>query len=307
MKKIRIAVIGKGRWGKRIIATLQKLPGCTVSYIVSHDYKKLLTKKDIDAVIVATPTETHARIALQFVQKSIPTFIEKPMARSVKDAMRLLQTARKNKTIVFVGHTQLYNPAYRTTKKLLKTLGSIHSIVTEGGNNSHTKNASVLWEWGPHEIYMALDLLESEPLHVQAWSIGQPHALKQKTACMRLVFKNAVVLTVNSWEFGEKQRRVVINGANGSVVFDDTKEKKVILYTHQKTYGQFKISYPQYATTPPLTLELKTFLSAVRKKTLPKTDAESGLSVVRILESAEKSIKKNGSPVSHQPFMLSKI
>ena len=293
MKGTRVAVIGKGRWGKRIAATLQPLPECAVSYIVSRDYKKLLKKKDIDAVIVATPSKTHATIALPFIQKNIPTFIEKPLATSMKNALRLLRATRKNKTIVFVGHTQLYNPAYQTTKRLLKTLGNIHSVTTEGGNHSPEKDVSVLWEWGPHEVYVALDLFGSKPRHVQAWSIQ-----KDKTVCMRLAFKHTTIFTMNSWEFGEKRRRVVINGARGSIVFDDIQDKKVTLYRNSKTSGKLKISYPSYAKALPLTLELKAFLHSVRTKTQPKTGIQNGLDVVHILESAEKSILNNGSPVS---------
>ncbi|MDZ4226177.1 MAG: Gfo/Idh/MocA family oxidoreductase, partial [Patescibacteria group bacterium] len=77
-KPVRLAVIGRGRWGKNIIKTLEAMPGCVVAYAVARNYTELLKKNDIDGVVVATPSSTHAKVALPFIQKGLSTFIEKP-------------------------------------------------------------------------------------------------------------------------------------------------------------------------------------------------------------------------------------
>jgi len=72
-KPTKLAFIGAGRWGKNIVRTLKTLPECTLLYRETRNYPVLLEKKSIDAVIVATPASTHARIALPFIKKGIPS------------------------------------------------------------------------------------------------------------------------------------------------------------------------------------------------------------------------------------------
>src|SRR3989344_3759149 len=111
-QKVRVAVIGAGQWGTRIIKTLETLPDCEVVYVEARNYENLINKSDIDAVLVATPGSTHYRVALPFVKKGLPVFIEKPMTTSFKDAHILKQAAKKSGSLIFVGHIHLYNPAF---------------------------------------------------------------------------------------------------------------------------------------------------------------------------------------------------
>lgn len=96
-EKLNLAVIGTGRWGKNIIKTLELFSWCSVAYTANHNYHTLLKKEDIDAVLIATPAETHMRVALPFIQKRVPVFIEKPFTTNLKDAKRLARASQKAK------------------------------------------------------------------------------------------------------------------------------------------------------------------------------------------------------------------
>ena len=83
MKTVRLAQIGLGAWGKNIEKTLRALSGCELAYTATEDWRELLDKKDIDGAVIATPPATHAEIAIAFLQRGVPVFIEKPDRKSV--------------------------------------------------------------------------------------------------------------------------------------------------------------------------------------------------------------------------------
>ncbi len=308
-RPIRVAVIGTGQWGKNILNTLDKLPECTVVYTRTRDHKDLLAKNDIDAVVIATPGSTHAEVALPFIQKGIPIFIEKPLTTALKDARRLVIASAKNDTLVFVGHIHLYSPAYLVAKEAVKNIGKIKVIIGEGvSNGPFREDISAMWDWAPHDIAMTLDMTRTMPTSVQAWgiSVTEPRTIHQDITYTKLNFTSGLVAIISSSRLSsEKRRKMTIIGTRSSVVYDDTVEKKVTLYKGNGAIitkdlvsaNQTIISYPTYPTDLALTEEMKAFLSMVRTKKKPKTDLQSGLNVVAILEAAEKSIKANGKMI----------
>jgi len=295
-KSVRLAVIGRGRWGKNIIKTLEALPECVVAYVVTREYKELLKKSDIDGVIIATPPSTHAEIALPFIERGLPVFIEKPMTTSVVSAKRLLAASKKHGTPVFVGHIHLYNPAYHAAKKAIQKVGRLRMIVGEGANNGPVRNDySAMWDWAPHDLSMMLDMVGKMPTRVQAWGVAKlrPGTKLWDFSQIKLEFPGGVTgIVMSSWLMPQKRKRLNVVGEKGSVVYDDTLgEKKVSVLTGTE------VTYPTYARDMPLTLEMKEFLAATRTGKKPKTDVLQGLAVVVILEAAEKSIAGGGKLV----------
>ncbi|MEK7113931.1 MAG: Gfo/Idh/MocA family oxidoreductase [Patescibacteria group bacterium] len=310
MKKVRLALIGAGRWGKNIIKTLDALPECELAYQATHDWRTLLEKSDIDGVLIATPTSTHAEIALPFIERGLPVFIEKPFTTSLADAKRLQKAAEESGSIIFVGHLHLYNPPYLAIKKLLPTIGRVRWIYAEGANNGpYRDDMSALWDWAPHDIALMLDMLGSLPLRVQAFSalLLRPAAHLDDIAFIKLEFPNrAVGFIFNSWLFPEKRKKVSIIGKKSSIVFDDTAEKKIALYEHMGpevagnavTRNEPSISYPPYGDEKSLALELKAFLRTILEKEKPLSGVAEGLDVVAVLDAAERSISAGGTVIA---------
>lgn len=309
-KSYRVAIIGAGRWGQNIIKTIEKIPGATLAYAETRNYLKLLTKKDIDAVIIATPGSTHAKIALPFIKQGLPVFIEKPMTTSLIDAKRLEAAANKSGSLVFVGHIHLYNPAYKKAKELIKKIGPIRYLYGEGSNNGpYRSDISAMWDWAPHDIAMMLDIIGSKPVSVQAWGISilRPKTKLHDIAYVKIIFSNGTMgLIFNSWLFPEKRKRITVVGEKSSIVFDDTAEQKVTFYKNMGPILKSKkgavevlrkeseIIRSPYAGDAPLTLELKAFFQSIRVKEKPKTGIAEGITVVEVLEAAERSIAQDG-------------
>lgn len=305
-KPLRIAVIGNGRWGKNIIRTLNTLPECVVSYTATRDYVFLFKKNDIDAVVIATPPKTHTAIALKFLVRKIPLFIEKPMTTNLLDAHRIATVSKKMKTPVFVGHIDLYNPAYQAVQATVRKLGVLHLVVSEGASmGPFRSDVSVLWDWAPHGCAMILDAVGEKPTSVQA--LGTTHISLKKTSydtsVIKLIFPSGCIGYIHNSRLSPKKKRsLTIVGSKGTAVYSDTETEKAILTLHPLSKKKAEVpTVPHtvltYEDTPSLTAELRAFLKSVRTRKSPKTDAASGVAVVSILESAEKSIKKGGTRI----------
>lgn len=309
MKKVRLALIGAGRWGKNIIKTLESFHECELAYIETRDYRTLIDKTDIGAVIVATPGATHAEVALPFIKRGLPVFIEKPFTTSLADAERLQKAAEESGAIIFVGHLHLYNPPYIAIKKLLPSIGKVRWIYAEGSNNGpYRDDTSALWDWAPHDVILMLDMLGSMPSRVQAWgaSVLRPGAHLDDIAFIKLEFPNGIAgFIYNSWLSPEKRKKVSIIGEKSSIVFDDIAEKKVALYENMGpevlgnvvTRNEPIISYPTYDDGKSLELELKAFLRTVLEKEKPLSGVAEGLRVVTVLDAAERSISTGGTSI----------
>jgi len=320
---MKLALIGVGRWGNNIRRTLDDIEEAELTHICStdkkelnalprrytkiKDYKELLKTSDLDAVLIATPGSTHARIALPFIEKGIPTYIEKPFTTSLKDAKRLETAAKKNMTITFVGHIHLFNPAYLKTKELTKTIGTIRTIRFAGANNGPFRDdMSALWDWGPHGLSLITDILKTNPTNVQAWGqkILRPKTDLYDTVSANFSFKNNTTGYCHfSWLSPRKKLKLTIIGSKHTLIFDDTKpDRKITLYkdmgptikNKQLIQQQPVISYPKYSQASPLTEELKAFIEAVKTKKQPLTNATHALNNIKTLSAIEKSSGSKG-------------
>ena len=304
MKTVRLAQIGLGAWGKNIEKTLRALPGCTLAYTAAEDWRELLEKKDIDGAVIATPPATHAVIALPFLERGLPVFIEKPMTGSLKDALAIKAAARASGAPVMVGHLHLYSPAYRKTKELARDTGNIQLIVSRGHNKGpYRSDYSAMWDWAPHALSMILDIVGEMPAAVSAWGVSptRPGSNLWDFAQIKLDFAGGMTAFVtSSWLMPTKCKQLTVVGEKKSLVYEDTKlENKISLYEDKE------VSYPGYGVEMPLTEELAAFVRMVAEKPFdsaqgkekPLSGLEEGLNVIRILDAAERSIAAGGATV----------
>lgn len=123
--RIRIAVIGTGGRGQYLMRTLQQIAGDDFQFVAVCDiydvrraqsakiaggaveqyvdYKQVLERKDIDAVIIATPDHWHSQIAVDALNAGKDIYVEKPMVHNPQDGLAIVKAARANKRIVQVG------------------------------------------------------------------------------------------------------------------------------------------------------------------------------------------------------------
>jgi predicted dehydrogenase len=128
----RVGLIGVGRQGRAIIGELQKIPDVTITAVCDTsaarlrtarerapgaepvaDYRAVLEKSDIGAVVVATPTHLHRQIVLDAIQAGKHVYCEAPVAHTVDDARAMATAAGNAKSTVAAGFQGRANPIYR--------------------------------------------------------------------------------------------------------------------------------------------------------------------------------------------------
>ena len=114
---------------------------------------------------------------------------------SIKDAEATLQLAERKKVLVIVDHINLFNPAFRRLKKIADTSGPIDSINSIGGKwGPFRKDTPVLWDWGPHDVAMVLNILERTPVKVEAKQVKRKttHDTFGELLYLKLFFENNI-------------------------------------------------------------------------------------------------------------------
>ena len=253
LAKLRCAVIGVGNMGKnhaRIYSQLGKLIAVAdpsertgkqvaAKYRCSYytDYKVMLKREKIEAVSVVVPTKYHESVALECLNRNIPTLLEKPISDSLKSAKQILEQAEKSKTLLMVGHVERFNPAVVTLKKLIKekkfgTIISLNSIRV-GINPPPTKGSDVSLDLAIHDIDIFNYLLEETPIESKLIKGKIFAANRADHASILLRYNNASGIIQTNWLTPIKIRKLYITGTTGFAELDYINQK-LILYEHSR-------------------------------------------------------------------------
>ena len=337
MKEIKVGVIGCGYWGPNLIRNFnenyqtdlryacdlddQRLERIKVRYpavTVTKNYKDLLRDKDLHVVAIATPVYTHYRFAKEALEAGKHLLIEKPMTSNSKEAGKLVNLAEKKNLMIFVDHTFIYTGAVKKMKEVIssKNLGDIYYFDSVRVNlGLFQPDINVVWDLAPHDISIMDYLIPGKPKSVVA--IGGSHTGKniEDIAYVTVVYSSELMAHFHiNWMSPVKIRRIIIGGSKKMIVFDDLDpSEKIKIYdkgillakTDKKVFYQNIIQYrigdmyaPKIDQTEALKVLIDHVADCIIKKKKPVTDGESGLRVVRILEAADKSLKKGGAKVT---------
>lgn len=331
---LNVAVVGSGDWGKNHVRTFFNLSESYLSYIcdsneavrsdmkrlypkvkVTGDYDEILNDQAVEAIIIASSTKSHFVLAKQALKAKKHVFVEKPLTLKASDAEELVGLAREKDKRLAVGHLLLYHPAVSKLKELIKTgeIGDIYYIYSQRLNlGKIRKDENALWSFGPHDISVALYLLEDNPIEVSA--IGKDYLQNGivDVVFLNIRFKDGKMVNIHlSWLDPHKIRRITVVGSRKMVVFDDVDiaeklkvfDKGVNIATQYGSYEDFltlrfgDILIPRISMSEPLKLECLHFLECIEKGKEPLANGMSGLQVVRVLEAAQKSLDNGGIPV----------
>lgn len=284
--EIALALVGKGRWGQNYIRTVRSLDNCHLpkKNIKTRDYRDLFKNPNIDGVIVATPVSTHFKIAKDFLEKDYNLLIEKPVTKTCQEALALQKIHNAHReVVVMAGHIQLYDPAYLELKRNLEMVGQIQKLSYKGLQSPVRQDASVLEDWGPHPIYLFIDLMAKGPVNISAryTSIDNVH--------LNLEFDNQISGIVDiGWTVPKRKRELSIIGTKGSITLDASFNTKRLFFVETSTNQEKDLDFP--SSQSPLELEILEFVTCIKSGKKPKTPLEQGIQVIRILELAKESL-----------------
>jgi predicted dehydrogenase len=327
-RRLKIGVIGCGYWGPKLLRNFHSLPTTEVTAMAdlnprvlaetqrqfrdvsaTLDHREVLAS-DVDAVVVATPVSTHFALAAEALAMGKHVLVEKPLARSSDEARRLVALAKQHDRILMVGHTFEYNPAVEMLKHIVESgeIGKVHYVTTTRTNlGLFQKDINVLWDLAPHDLSILLYVLGQRPLRVSASGSACVQPGIHDVARMTVDFESGVQAHIHvSWLDPCKVRRVTVVGTRKMVVFDDIEaQEKIKIYDKgvdvpERTtdYGEFHLSYryggitiPRVPLQEPLALECAHFADSILRNQEPRSSGWSGLRVVQVLESADRSLQ----------------
>lgn len=328
----KIGIIGTGYWGKHHLRAFSQseceIVGiCDIdpqkkaladSYGIKFfaDYKKLLRK--VDAISIVTSPATHYSIAKKALKLGKHVLVEKPFVLNTKEAKELIKLAKEHECILMVGHIYLFHPAIIELRKLIvqKDLGKIYYLISERLNLGIIRNdVNSLWNFAPHDLSILLYLLDKKPRAVAAYGRAFLHAGIEDITILNLTYANDTLAhLILSWLHPSKVRQLTLVGSQKMAVFDDVSQEsplkiydkgaepeKVEPQKEWQSFGEFKMKIrfgevvtPSLPVTEPLIAEVGHFLDCIKRGNQPISSGELGLDVLKILEAANKSLKKGG-------------
>ena len=258
----------------------------------------------MDAVYIATPAKTHFQVVSDSLKAGKDVLVEKPMVTSVKEAEELVDLDEKLNRILMVSHTFLYNDAIRKMRSIviIGDLGSIEHVYSRRTNlGPWIMDVDVLWDIGPHDIAILRYLLGEDPESISL--IGASDLKGLPGVCfVNLTFGTGVVGSIHlSWFDFYKTRTVTVVGSKSMVACSDYADREKARLQVQPYYISGRkllkeqLSVAEIDVSRTLENEVTHFLQCIKERQLPLTNCFEGLSVTRILEHGEKSMRNNGA------------
>lgn len=183
MRRVKMAVVGVGHLGQAHARILAGLPHVELVGVVDANRAQadavasrcgtrafsshLELIGQIDAATIVTPTTYHHSIAGEFLSRSIPVLVEKPLALSLKEAGELVDRSRQHHTILQVGHIERFNPAYEELRSRPITPKFIE-MERHGTFTGRSTDIGVVLDLMIHDLDLLLDLVGGPVAEVEA-------------------------------------------------------------------------------------------------------------------------------------------
>ena len=290
MKKL--GIIGIGNWGKNLVRELSKIhciKKCSsngnlknirwlkknypsIQYV--SDSKEIFADKEINAIIIATPINTHYKLVKKALLSKKHVFVEKPISTNLSEAEELIEIAKKNNLLLFVGHIFIFNEIF---KKLIQI-----------SNKENITHLNFLWnKFGTFDEDIFLNLV-SHDLSIILALFGKPKKIKLinkfgviskcdvVTLILELPNKKTCQIHVNRCS-SHKQKHVTIFTQKNIYIWDD-----LSLFKNNKKTNSFKLVFQSKYT--PLEIECKEFVKKLNETNISSEFANIAKDVIQVIQ-----------------------
>lgn len=331
-RMLALGVIGCGQWGPNHVRVFSELERSTVVACAdpvggmldrigrrfphvrtTADYHDLLSDESIDAVVIATPTKTHAKIAGEALNAGKHVLSEKPLCTRSSEACALGSLADATGKVLMVGHVFLFNNGINKLREKIKNgeLGCIHYLDAVRTNLGPVRgDVNALYDLGTHDITIFNYLLDSVPVEVSALGrcISQPNIEDVCFATLRYPDGTLGHIHV-SWMNPRKVRTITVAGDRMMAHWDDVDPSETLrLYDrglaqppNYDSFGEFHcilrnadVHLPAIRRTEPLVNQAQAFLDWIDTGERCGPDAEDARRVALVLEAAMSSMATGG-------------
>ena len=317
-KKIRVAVVGTGEFGRNharvyreladaeLIGVYDQNPQRAAAVAQEFQVPVLQSLEELqgraDAVSVAVPTVAHAQVGCELLELGLDVLVEKPMAVDLGEADALLSAARKTRRILQVGHVERFNPAVRAVEPIVNRplFFEVHRL---GVFTPRSLDVDVIYDLMIHDLDILLALVKEPVTEVKA--VGIPVLTdKVDIAHARLEFAGGAVANVTASRVStERVRKMRFFQQHEYISLDYARRDALRIGVKrpgpQPEFGFEKLNA---ASVEPLHAELEAFIEAVRTRKEPPTNGAAGRAALALASRVMASIQEHAARV--QPEAL---
>jgi UDP-N-acetylglucosamine 3-dehydrogenase len=309
LKKLGVAVIGTGFWGKnhaRVYKELESTDLVAVCDVNPERAKriatqfgvkaytntsKMLKNKRIDAVSICTWSTKLAKEALKSLKMKKHVLVEKPMATNTKQAKKLLEIAEENSVCLTVGFLMRFIPGLKKIKEAIanKKIGDMVCANAKRVSQwpERIGDVGVVKDTAIHDIDIMKYITNEDPVAVYAKTGNMKHTKFEDYAQIMLTYKDGKSAFIESnWLTPYKTRILVVTGSEAIMKLDYITQE---LWIEQ----QKRTVQPKYKFKEPLKLELQHFADCILKNEKPISSGMDGLKALKIAEAALQSSIRN--------------
>lgn len=287
---------------------------------VSKDPLEVIKAKDVDVVAVVTPVFAHYELAKEALLAGKHVFVEKPFTSTSAQARELIDIAAKKGLKIMVDHTFLFTGAVKKIKQVIDSgeLGRLlfyDSVRVNLGLFQHDVN--VIWDLAPHDLSIMDHLIGKRPVAITAHGSVHFDGGYEDIAYICVEFEgNGFIAHFHvNWLSPVKIRKTLISGDKKMLVWDDLDaDEKVKIYDRGVdvksanggkngihdllvSYRTGDVHVPKLEGTEALKAEVEYFVQCLEKNEEPFNNGRAGLQVVRLLETADESVRKGGQRI----------
>lgn len=313
---LRLGLVGAGYWGEKLLRTFRNLDGVRVQAVCDSDPRRwagitdvdtlgssreLAARKDIDAILVATPPSTHYELAREVLAAGKHCWVEKPLAMRAAHAHELVDTARQHRLTLFVDETFLYDPLIATAKEWITAgrLGRIYHLSFERlGMGRIRRDSDVWWNSAPHDLSVLRYLVPAavENVHVDRFVYLQPGIADMVVGTVRMAGGVSAHIYL-SWLSPLKVASIVVVGSQGMLHYEGRFGQRALKFfdytvADPATVADNVVPIPTFqvaetitgGSEEPVALAAEAFVASVRTGSPAPSAGEFSQKVVELLE-----------------------
>jgi predicted dehydrogenase len=338
---IKVAVVGVGRWGVhllrnflehpqvKVVAVVDPNPECLAkverqfdlrknseeNVLLTTEWQKLQQLSELNAVVIVTPAVTHYSLIKDALNWGCHVLSEKPLTINPDYCRELCELAEKQQLILMVDHTYLFHPVVEKGEAVLRS-GAVGDLRYGYATRTHLgpvrQDVDALWDLAIHDIAIFNNWLGELPIVAQAtgkvWLQQETSNPLSDLVQVTLTYPSGFQAFIHlCWLNPDKQRRLVIVGSQGSLIFDEMLTDKPLTLMQGEFERQENRFIPvnqqqkviEIEKGEPLKRVCNSFIESIMQKT-PSSISNGwvGTELVEILTALTQSLKAGGESIS---------
>lgn len=305
---LRLAVVGAGIMGANHARVARHLPGIELVAVVDPDLDRAQAACgntaaiaratveeldiEVDAAVVAVPTQWHVPAACALAQRGVHLLVEKPLAPSIAEAEEIIAAAEGAGVVLAVGHIERFNAAVAELPQLIDE--PLHIEASRIGAYSARVADGVIFDLMIHDLDIVLSLFDDDVEAVEITGVSRAvRSATEDVATAAVRFSNGVTAAFNTSRLGQQKIRTIEITQLESTIIADLVRRDVTIHRMSRQeylsdegtrYRQSSVVEIPFLETAgePLQLELAHFADCIRSGRPPRVNGRAGLRALRL-------------------------